>query len=872
MVMLAFSSFTGDVFAQKKNINNDVYKNWERLGRYNTSDDGKWVWFEINKGTTIDRTLILVDVGKKQQLKLTKRLNGDVFFSENNKVLACQLRGDSLLLFNLLKNTTEYLSNARLLRIIKYKNSQAILFIKGEKLIMQDVLSGIQKSYGRPIGRLLFSSNETTMAFCDKEKLYWIDLLLGDTILTRPRNLGNLALDKSGRRLAWSSGQNLYLYNYQKGDVEKKCINISKINRVCKDLELAETENELIFSLNGKCLYLKLRKAIVRTETDSTLVKRRVEIWHYKDRFWKNNQNLLNREMFLSVINIDNPDSLIQLEDQERQVTGSVNHDNFTIVKNVTNTTEAFFRSEEIPRYWLKSIHTGVSKEFLPNMMRNEAEIIPQLTPQERFIIWKFKESIFSYEIASGVVKNITSNVHNPVFDTDRDNKLKSKGYTIEGLDPMGNFVIVGDKYDLYKIDLLGIRSPLSLTRGYGKKNKIKFLLARSFDQSRIRDNAYLLRAFNTETKANGFALIDINNKSPFRILNLDHCLYSWPGNMDGPPEIMRARDINLFLVTKQTESMSPNLFWTKDFKSFEPVSNVHPESEYNWMTSELIKYPMEGGELGEAILYKPENFDSRRKYPIIFHYYQKNSDFIHLFHNPGLSRGELNIPWYVSNDYLVCIPDILNNEPGQIVKRTVNSVVSAVAYLKKHPWLDLGKMGIQGHSFGGYETNILVSNTNIFAAAQSSAAPSDQIMGYGRGGDYGYSFYEMGQFNFQVSPWENQSQYLTNSPILQANKIITPLLLQHNKDDDAVTFAHGEEMFVALRRLAKPVWLLQYDGESHSLDNRDSALDFTERQQQFFDHYLKGLPAPSWMLRVISEKEKVIKTELSLDNSNHMP
>jgi dipeptidyl aminopeptidase/acylaminoacyl peptidase len=251
-----------------------------------------------------------------------------------------------------------------------------------------------------------------------------------------------------------------------------------------------------------------------------------------------------------------------------------------------------------------------------------------------------------------------------------------------------------------------------------------------------------------------------------------------------------------------------------------------------------------------KGILYTPENFDTQKKYPLIFHYYEISSDQLYLFRKPTLSSGGLDISWYVSNGYLVFIPDIKipKGHPG----KGALSVIRAAKYFHRKPWV--GKMGLQGHSFGGYITNYLITHNNLFAAAQESAGPADFISGYGAVKKYtgnGMQYlYERGQNNIGVTPWQRQDLYITNSPIFRADKINTPLLILHNEEDNAVPVSQGIELFTALRRLKKPAWLLQYDGEGHMLINEQHKLDFSRRQQQFFDHYLKGLPAPEWMLR----------------------
>jgi dipeptidyl aminopeptidase/acylaminoacyl peptidase len=198
-------------------------------------------------------------------------------------------------------------------------------------------------------------------------------------------------------------------------------------------------------------------------------------------------------------------------------------------------------------------------------------------------------------------------------------------------------------------------------------------------------------------------------------------------------------------------------------------------------------------------------NIHPKKKYPVLFTYYQEKNCNLHVFQDP-FPDVNINIPCYVSNGYLVVVPDIINNEPGKIAKATVNSVKSAADYLKQYSWFDYTKMGIQGQSFGGYETNILVGNTNIFAAAQASDGVSTQTSIGQFFQDASYTFSERGQPNLNTTLWKHPEVYIESSPIYQADKVTTPRLLIHGPNDKNVDFNQAESMFLSLRRLRKPV------------------------------------------------------------------
>lgn len=383
--------------------------------------------------------------------------------------------------------------------------------------------------------------------------------------------------------------------------------------------------------------------------------------------------------------------------------------------------------------------------------------------------------------------------------------------------------------------------------------------------------------AFDKNNYQNGFWQARIGeSKAPVK-LTMDDALYSFESIVFGPLAPKKAKNANVFLVSRQTASESPNLYITKDLKKFIKLSDIHPEKNYNWLTSELITWKVNDTLTCKGVLYKPENFDPNKKYPVIFNYYELESQELHLFRQPEISL--FSIPWYVSNGYVVFRPDMHFSEK-HTARASTTIAVSAAKHLSQFQWVNMQKLGLQGHSFGGYQTNAIIANTNIFAAAQEGAgvanASSDyNAVGHGKppfnGGSRTF-MYEVGQMRLNTTPWESPEIYIENSPVFQAHKIETPLLIMHNKGDGPVSFFQGMEMYNVLARLEKPVWLLQYDDSQHLLDSPESEKDFWKRQSQFFDHYLKDKPAPLWMVEGISDLDKGIISGFELDNRNRKP
>lgn len=301
------------------------------------------------------------------------------------------------------------------------------------------------------------------------------------------------------------------------------------------------------------------------------------------------------------------------------------------------------------------------------------------------------------------------------------------------------------------------------------------------------------------------------------------------------------------------------------------PKSHSLPKRDSIIQTEE-ITWKAFDGKVGKGVLAKPRGFDPKKKYPIIFVYYEQSV----VRHNENKPYG---IGDLVDYGFLVFSPDI-QYKIGETGASVFNYVVSAAEYMKKQPYVDGQKMGLRGASFGGYETNYLVTHTGLFAAAVSMAGYSDFISNIGAINNFQrpHGLEGTDQNRLGVTMWQRPDIWIKNSPIFYADHVTTPLLLIHSKSDDNVPFEQSLAFFRALRSLGKRSWLLQYDDAGHIGLNTSIVgkpygnCDFCTRQLQFFNHYLKGEPAPKWMLNGISARLKGTETGLELDSTGRTP
>lgn len=273
-----------------------------------------------------------------------------------------------------------------------------------------------------------------------------------------------------------------------------------------------------------------------------------------------------------------------------------------------------------------------------------------------------------------------------------------------------------------------------------------------------------------------------------------------------------------------------------------------------------------------KGLLAKPENFNPNKKYPMIVNFYERYSDRLHNHRAPSFGRSTINYSFYTSRGYVIFNPDI-EYRIGYPGESAYNCVIPGVTNLIDKGFIDKDNIGVQGHSWGGYQIAYLVTKTAIFKAAESGAPVPNMISAYGGirwwTGLSRQFQYEHTQSRIGGTPWEYPMRYIENSPIFNIDKINTPLLIMHNDADGHVPWYQGIEFFVSLRRLGKPSWFLNYNEEPHWPLKYQNRKDFNIRMAQFFDYYLKGAPKPVWMERGVPAVEKGINQGYELLERN---
>jgi dipeptidyl aminopeptidase/acylaminoacyl peptidase len=316
---------------------------------------------------------------------------------------------------------------------------------------------------------------------------------------------------------------------------------------------------------------------------------------------------------------------------------------------------------------------------------------------------------------------------------------------------------------------------------------------------------------------------------------------------------LTKARDAEVYTYSRGTCVDYPEVYLTNEtLKDAKKVTTTNPQqANFAWCSgAKLVDYVGIGGKKMQGALWLPANYEPGKKYPTIVYIYEKLSQSLHQYTPPAAGGGGFNRSMYTSNGYAVFSPDIAYrlNDPGV---SAVECVLPAIDAAIATGIVDGDKLGLQGHSWGGYQTSFLVTATNRFKAAVAGAPLTDLVSMYSsmywNTGSANQPIFESSQGRFTGGYWSQQEAYIRNSPVFQATKVTTPLVILHNDKDGAVDFVQGIEYYNTLRRLQKPVVMLQYKGENHGLAKPENQKYYAVRMREFFDHYLQGKPAPDW-------------------------
>jgi acetyl esterase/lipase len=448
----------------------------------------------------------------------------------------------------------------------------------------------------------------------------------------------------------------------------------------------------------------------------------------------------------------------------------------------------------------------------------------------------------YAYDMTSGQAVNLTKSVPTSFVDTENDVNVVKPPTPFVGWSKDGKSVLLSDNWDIWQVPVAGGPAVNLTVNGRSEQVRYRRLQIldpeqRGFDLSK----PLYLEVYSEWTKKDGIGMIE-PGKPGVKRLTWDEAAYGG---------VIKAKKADVYLYTRQTYKEPPDYYVTDaTIASGKRLTNLAAGQEkFLWSSGTiLVDYTSAKGDKLQGALHLPANYEKGKSYPTLVYFYEKMSQTAYQYARP--SANGFNPSVYTSNGYAVFNPDITYklNDPGM---SAVWCMVPAVKAAIATGVVDPKHIGIHGHSWGGYQTAFIITQTDMFAAAIAGAPLTDLISMYGiiykNNGVTNGQIFESSQGRFTTGPWDNWEAYTRNSPVASARNVKTPLIILHNDKDGAVDFTQGIEYYNTLRRLQKPVVLLEYIGENHGLAKRANQKDYTVRMKEFFDHFLMGKPMPQW-------------------------
>ncbi len=575
-----------------------------------------------------------------------------------------------------------------------------------------------------------------------------------------------------------------------------------------------------------------------------------VDVWHWKDKEIQSVQMIRarrNREFtYRSVFHLRDK-LFVRLADEKMRTVTTTKDGRWGLGRDDTPYLLQLDISRGKADYTRIDTRTNKKQEIAKRLERPLGS-----SPDGRFFLYLKDKELHAYDMETGAATLLKGETPGFFVNEDDDHQYDAKpGYRPAGWAKDGRSVIMSHKYDLYQVALDG-SGVKNLTGGTGTQEEIRFGYMRLDPEEEYIDttSTLLLSAYGEWTKKSGF--YDLSAAGKLRSLTFDDCRYG---------RLQKAKDAEVLIYSCETFTDFPDYYAVDpEFRSPSKITDANPQqAEYAWGRRVLIDYESTRGKKLQATLTLPAGYEQGKTYPMLVYHYEKMSQRHHQYSMP-VYDDRPHMSTYASDGYLVLMPDIVyaDGTPGS---NALECVVPAVEKVIELGYADPERIGLQGHSWGGYQSSFMVTQTEIFACVVTGAPLTNLISMYNilykGSGNTNQPLIQFGQGRLGKTPWEDMDHYLGQSPVHQAEGIKVPFLILHGTEDGAVDWNQGLEYYTAARRLGKEVILLSYPGEPHHLSKVENQKDFQVRMKQYFDHHLKGADAPDWMTRGISFLDK---------------
>ena len=878
LALAACLSGLSPAFAQeaKQKMTIDDLVSWQRITDRAISNNGKWVACKMEPWQG-DDTVYLYS-GKGQEIakfapaeKFTFSTSSDYLIVTETPAKATvdslklkktkkdKMPMNTLVIYSV-KGQRETVDSLKTFQLAKEANWIAYQRGRKDSTLYVRSLDGSKKLEFPTVSSFKFAEKSGMLYFVSKangkEGIYTLNPEQGKSTLIKAGKgfFKQVAFDKQGLHLAFLYGED------EKTTYKNLSLWLSTENADAKEIAARGNKafpSDWVINENGSLYFSKTASRLFfgtspePKQKDTTQLaedRPNVQVWNWDEpvQYTVQDYNKAKdlKKSYQAVYNLKNG-SIVQLADKDlpRIQIGNEGEADFALLStsrpySVSSMWEGRTRSD----YYTVSLENGERKSIA------QADYgYFRLSPEGKYAYWYGETDSCWYTISmdEGKRYRLTTPQSFTAWDEENDVPDFPNAHGAAGWTADDKALLIYDRYDIWKFDPTASSSPINLTQN-GRKEKISYRYqeldkeARNIDLSKTQ----LLVGFNEVTKGYGYYKSNFNTPANPKTLMAGNYMLSF---------IEKAKETDHVIYTKETFEQYPEIQYSDlSFrKSTQLTQGGKQQERFDWGTAELVSWISLDGRTLEGVVYKPANFDPNKKYPMIVNFYERNSDGLFTYRHPQAHRSTIDYHLYHNNDYVIFNPDIryVDGYPGE---SCYNCLMPGVHMMIAQGYVNEKAIGAQGHSWGGYQVAYLATRTDLFAAIESGAPVVNMFSAFGGirwGSGLARSFqYEHTQSRLGATPWSSPLRYLENSPLFTMDKVTTPILIMHNDHDGHVPWYQGIEYFVAMKRLSKPCWMLNYTGEPHwpmSIANRK---DFQHRMLQFFNHFLKKEPMPKWM------------------------
>lgn len=803
------------------------------------SPDGNWVLFE--EAYTDRKPKGYLAHTQSKEKKMDINLTGGYAFSSDSKWLAA-LSEDTLYLRELLNDRVEKIAD---IRAFKFSASGKYIVLKDElpekagtlqvidlKNFTKRKLEGVYHYSLNPDLEVMITTHKSTSRH---------GFLVNKISLSNSEQENIYQTSDDISSLAWSSNGKYFTV------VDEHSIHLFDLHGKHSELKITDLRTEISFTaLNKHSLRISDNGDLVLFDCDTENEKDNpnVRILDTRDKWIEPKmqiykQTQLNpikiawhplKETFFPIADIQHPVAKANLANEKALVYDPM-------------TYEPQYSESPYVDLYLKDLKSGDMELVVEKQYSNQRYL--SVSPSGRYVSYFKDDQWLVFDSNKKMTFNLTENSSISFVDKNSWEHVDKRPYGNPGWTKDEKFIILYDQYDIWLFEPEK-KSSFRLTKG--REEKIKYRINWQLNRRTygISEGLNNLMGLSYDDAPIILDMLGDDLQSGLAVWNGKTNVKTLTYSQTYKDDVLISENKKQLVYSAYKLNLPPAIY-SLDLATADTLK-IHQSNE-GLLTFDLGKYKQivyqdkYGNNLRGTLVY-PSNFTPSKKYPMITYIYEENSVYLNFFNPPSQhSYTGFNILNYVTDGYFILLPDI-KYEFGNSAKSALDCVVSAVEKSFDEKSIDKNKVGLIGHSFGGYEATFIATQTDLFSAVVAGAGVTDLVSFYH---DFVWSWNDEQswrmrnqQFRMAGSFYQDKKSYYDNSALYSTANLSTPLFLWTGKKDYNINWYQSVFMYSAMKELEKEGKLIVFENDDHNLMIKENQLLLSSEIHAWFEKYLK--------------------------------